>query len=186
MTQAYNLAILANAVDSSGKLNVGTNATGTLPVANGGSGQSSLTANNVILGNGTSGVQFVAPSTNGNFLRSNGTTWVSQAVSFGSGTVTSITAGSGLTGGTITTSGTISLDVNNSGATNVTSFPLGTYVLLNGNQGFSIPGLNQAMPAIYATNGADVWSNSNQGFGSLAGTWRQRGNGYDCICQRTA
>jgi hypothetical protein len=38
MTQAYNLAILANAVDTSGRLNVGTNATGTLPVANGGTG----------------------------------------------------------------------------------------------------------------------------------------------------
>ncbi len=80
MTQAYNLAILANAVDSSGKLNVGTNATGTLPVANGGSGQSALTANNVLLGNGTSGVQFVAPGTNGNVLTSNGTTWVSSTV----------------------------------------------------------------------------------------------------------
>lgn len=41
MTQAYNLAILANAVNTSGQLNVGTNATGTLPVANGGTGSSS-------------------------------------------------------------------------------------------------------------------------------------------------
>ncbi len=41
MTQAYNLAILANAVDSSGKLNVATNSTGVLPVANGGTGSSS-------------------------------------------------------------------------------------------------------------------------------------------------
>jgi hypothetical protein len=54
--------------------------TGTLPVANGGTGATSLTANNVILGNGTSAVQVVAPSTSGNVLTSNGTTWSSQAL----------------------------------------------------------------------------------------------------------
>lgn len=54
---------------------------GVVPVANGGTGQSSLTANNVILGNGTSGVQFVAPGSSGNVLRSNGTTWTSAAPS---------------------------------------------------------------------------------------------------------
>jgi hypothetical protein len=56
-----------------------TGVTGTLPVANGGTGATSLTANNVLLGNGTSAVQVVAPSTAGNVLVSNGTTWVSQA-----------------------------------------------------------------------------------------------------------
>jgi hypothetical protein len=60
-----------------------TGVTGTLPVANGGTGATSLTANNVILGNGTSAVQVVAPSTAGNVLTSNGTTWVSQAASGG-------------------------------------------------------------------------------------------------------
>lgn len=55
--------------------------TGALGAANGGTGQTSLTANNVILGNGTSGVQFVAPGTSGNVLTSNGTSWVSQSVS---------------------------------------------------------------------------------------------------------
>ena len=38
-----------------------------------------LTANNVVLGNGTTAVNFVAPGTSGNVLTSNGTTWVSQA-----------------------------------------------------------------------------------------------------------
>ncbi|MFH0814717.1 MAG: hypothetical protein V1902_01305 [Candidatus Falkowbacteria bacterium] len=46
-------------------------------VAQGGTGQSSLTASNVILGNDTSAVQFVAPSTSGNVLRSDGSTWTS-------------------------------------------------------------------------------------------------------------
>jgi len=53
---------------------------GTLSVANGGTGSTSLAANNVILGNGTSAVQEVAPSTSGNVLTSNGTTWVSSPV----------------------------------------------------------------------------------------------------------
>jgi hypothetical protein len=50
-----------------------------LPVANGGTSLTTLTANNVILGNGTSAPTFVAPSTNGNVLTSNGTTWQSTA-----------------------------------------------------------------------------------------------------------
>jgi hypothetical protein len=52
-----------------------------LAVADGGTGRSSLTTNNIILGNDTSAVNFVAPSTTGNFLTSNGTTWVSAAPS---------------------------------------------------------------------------------------------------------
>jgi hypothetical protein len=64
------------------------NVTGTVAVANGGTGTTSLTANNVVLGNGTSAVQVVAPGTNGNVLTSNGTTWVSATPSGG---VTSIT-----------------------------------------------------------------------------------------------
>lgn len=48
-------------------------------VAQGGTGATTLTANNVLLGNGTSAVQVVAPGTNGNVLTSNGTTWTSSA-----------------------------------------------------------------------------------------------------------
>jgi hypothetical protein len=48
-----------------------------LPIASGGTGATTLTANNVVIGNGTSAVQFVAPGTSGNLLTSNGTTWTS-------------------------------------------------------------------------------------------------------------
>uniref|UniRef100_UPI0040479F32 hypothetical protein n=2 Tax=Algoriphagus sp. TaxID=1872435 RepID=UPI0040479F32 len=51
--------------------------TGALPVANGGTGTTTLTANNVLVGNGTSALQSVAPGTNGNVLTSDGTTWTS-------------------------------------------------------------------------------------------------------------
>lgn len=68
---------------------------GTLSVANGGTGLGTLTANNVILGNGTSTPQFVAPGTSGNFLTSNGTTWVSATyVPLNYGTLTATTSGS--------------------------------------------------------------------------------------------
>ena len=52
-----------------------------MPVANGGTGATTFTANNVLLGNGTSALQVVAPGTNGNVLTSNGTTWQSTAPS---------------------------------------------------------------------------------------------------------
>lgn len=56
-----------------------TGVTGTLPVASGGTGATTLTANNVLLGNGTSALQVVAPGASGNVLTSNGTTWTSAA-----------------------------------------------------------------------------------------------------------
>ena len=62
-----------------------------LTVADGGTGASSITANSVILGNGTSALSgnLVAPSTSGNVLTSNGTTWTSSpSASTGAGTLT--------------------------------------------------------------------------------------------------
>jgi hypothetical protein len=62
-----------------------------LAVADGGTGASTLSANAVLLGNGTSALQTVAPSTSGNVLTSNGTTWTSSApasTSTGAGTLT--------------------------------------------------------------------------------------------------
>jgi hypothetical protein len=48
-----------------------------LSVSQGGSGASTLSANSVVLGNGTSAVQTVAPGGSGNVLTSNGTSWIS-------------------------------------------------------------------------------------------------------------
>jgi hypothetical protein len=56
---------------------------GTLPVNGGGTGAATLAVNNVLLGNGTSALQAVAPGTNGNVLTSNGTTWASAALPAG-------------------------------------------------------------------------------------------------------
>ena len=54
---------------------------GLVKVAQGGTGLTTLTANNVILGNGTSNPIFVAPGSSGNVLTSNGTTWTSAGLS---------------------------------------------------------------------------------------------------------
>lgn len=50
-------------------------------VAQGGTGLQALTADNVIIGNGTGNVTFIPPGTSGNVLTSNGTTWNSSAPS---------------------------------------------------------------------------------------------------------
>ena len=85
-TGTVNGISLSGTVTSSGNLTLGgaltgvdltSQVTGTLPVANGGTGATTITANNVVLGNGTSAVQTVAPGTTGNVLTSNGTTWQS-------------------------------------------------------------------------------------------------------------
>jgi hypothetical protein len=69
---------VVNAVNYFSSLSAGNvSLTSALGVASGGTGATTLTANNVVLGNGTSAVQFVAPGTTGNVLTSNGTTWTS-------------------------------------------------------------------------------------------------------------
>ena len=61
-----------------------------VPVSSGGTGTSTLTANSVVLGNGTSAVQLVAPGTAGNVLVSDGTTWTSGP---NAGTTTALAIG---------------------------------------------------------------------------------------------
>jgi hypothetical protein len=60
MTQAFNLSQFANKVNTSGQADLTTAVTGTLPVANGGTGITSA-------------------GSNGNVLTSNGTVWTSAA-----------------------------------------------------------------------------------------------------------
>ena len=86
-TGSVNGITLTGTVTSSGTLTLGgalsvdlasATVTGTLPVGNGGTGATTFSAGSVLVGNGTSAVSSVSPSTAGNVLTSNGTTWVSQ------------------------------------------------------------------------------------------------------------
>lgn len=94
---------ISGASNTLSNISLTASVTGVLPVANGGTSASTLTANNVLLGNGTSAVQFVAPGTTGNVLTSNGTTWTSTtpasstpSLNGGSGTPQSVTAAGGV------------------------------------------------------------------------------------------
>jgi hypothetical protein len=68
-----NISIDATAVNADGITS------GTLAVARGGTGATSLNAEAVVIGNSTSAVKFVAPGTSGNVLTSNGSVWASTA-----------------------------------------------------------------------------------------------------------
>lgn len=86
-----------------GKVPLSTHVSGELPIANGGTGATTATG----------AINALLPSQSGNankVLGTNGTnvSWVAQATG-GTAGVTSITAGSGLSGGTITSTGTISM-----------------------------------------------------------------------------
>jgi hypothetical protein len=81
-TANITTATITNVVSSNATITGGT-ITGItdLAVADGGTGRSTLTADNVLLGDGTNAVKFVAPGTSGNVLTSNGTTWASATPS---------------------------------------------------------------------------------------------------------
>jgi hypothetical protein len=88
-----------------------------LAVADGGTGASTFTANNVVLGNGTNSLagNTVAPGTSGNVLTSNGTTWASQPnpdLSVGSGQTWQNVTGSRSTGTNYTNSTGKPIQVN--------------------------------------------------------------------------
>ena len=83
-TISYNTIGASPLAGSSSLTTLGTISSGTwsgttISVANGGTGSTSLTSNNVLLGNGIGAIQSVAPGTSGNVLTSNGTAWISSA-----------------------------------------------------------------------------------------------------------
>jgi hypothetical protein len=140
-------------------------------VAQGGTGLATLTANNVLLGNGTGTPNFVAPGANGNILTSNGTTWTSAAPA--SSGVTSLTAGNGITVSGSTGAVTVSLDVYNGSAGNNTNYPIGTTVTVL----TSSSKVNNAASTLYVSTSSSTtgFTTNSSGSFALTGTWRARG-----------
>jgi hypothetical protein len=126
------------------------NVTGTVAVGNGGTGATTLTANNVLLGNGTSAVQVVAPGTTGNVLTSNGTTWTSAAAAGGSPTFT--TTVSSATTVTLTTASNAIQEFTGSSAQTVV---LPTTSIVAGRQ-FTIFNNSTGLLTINSSSGAQV------------------------------
>lgn len=105
IAERTNTSTLTNKTLTSPTINGGT-ITGItdLAVADGGTGSSTLAVNNVLLGNGTSALQTVAPGTSGYVLTSNGTTWTSAiapVASVNGQTGAVVTTNIGSIGGTI-------------------------------------------------------------------------------------
>jgi hypothetical protein len=93
-----------NGVSFDGTANItvaaaGSTLTDTVPVGKGGTGATTLSANSVLLGNGTSALQVVAPGTAGNVLRSDGTTWTSASIQLGDRYLTSSTTSNTISNG---------------------------------------------------------------------------------------
>jgi hypothetical protein len=95
----------------SGASLLGSGDVGTIGVAYGGTGQTTYTDGQLLIGNSTGNTLTKATLTAGSgiSITNGGGSITIAATGGGTGTVTSITAGTGLTGGTITTSGTIAL-----------------------------------------------------------------------------
>lgn len=80
MTQAFNLSQLANKVNTSGQLDASTGLVNITPVANGGTGRSSVTSGNLLLGAGTGAMTLLAGSTPGQGVLWNGTAWTAGSL----------------------------------------------------------------------------------------------------------
>jgi hypothetical protein len=152
--------------------NLTTNVTGTLPIANGGTGSTTLTANSVVLGNGTSALSanLIAPSTSGNVLTSNGTTWTSAApAGIGVGQTWQNVTGSRAAGTTYTnsTGKPIFISVYGSGSPNAGVMSITVDGVSLGQQGSAAVGSGvfySTMTAIvpngstYSVNNVNNWS----------------------------
>jgi hypothetical protein len=123
----------------------------TLAVASGGTGATSMTAAGVVIGAGTGAVTSVAPSTSGNVLTSNGSSWSSAPAGggFPSGTVMVFHQTAAPTGWTKNTTAAI-----NDGALRTTTGTVGT----GGTVAFETAFASQAVGGTNGTSGATTIS----------------------------
>ncbi len=182
-------------------LNLTSNASGTLPVAHGGTGASSLTLGGFLQGNGTSSITVLSPTVTGQFPIASGTSWITGTFVSGNNiTITTSTTGQvtvtslGKFGGTGTdgvlnlnngTSTTINLSTSSVVSLNYSSItisstsslafkqpsPTGTIIMIFSQGDCNIAG------TIYATS-----TGANGGMGGVTGSNNDPGiNGSSSI-----
>lgn len=144
-----------------------TGVTGTLPIANGGTGLTSTPANGALdIGNGTGFTRTTLTQGSGITITnaSGAITIAAAAVS----AVTSVATSNGLTGGTITSTGTLSIDTNNASG-------IGSYTLAFNNGSNVSVGATSAGSSLKPSFGTGPSSGSYWGYvngSTLSGTWR--------------
>ena len=136
-----------------------TGLTTALTVAQGGTGAATHTSKGVLIGNGTSAVTTVSPSTTGNVLTSDGTNWTSSAPSGGVGK-------SGTSWNNVSGSRSIGTSYTNSN-----SYPIQV------NAGITAGGINATTTATLTVGGVTVASNKVTVGNNI---------GSDCICSVSA
>lgn len=149
-----------------------TGVTGTLPVGNGGTGATTLTAHGVVIGNTTSAVAVTAAGTTGQVLTGvtgSDPVWAAPATS---GTVTSVNSSGGTTGltysggpvtgsGTITTAGTL---VVGNGGTGATTFTAHGVLLGNTTGAVAVTAAGTTGQVLSGVTGSDpIWSAATAG-----------------------
>lgn len=149
------------AAPSYGKVGLTTHISGTLPVANGGTGATTLTANNVLLGNGTSALLAVAPGTTGNLLTSNGTTWASATLA--SQFVTSLSTNGyvKLPGGIIIQWGQYNLIASGTYVNFPTAFPTACASFVAMSNAAGTPSLNNVLVSQFTSTQFALWATAS-------------------------
>jgi hypothetical protein len=174
MTQAFNLSQLANGVNTSGQLNIATYVTGTLPSANlptvpvdkGGTGQTTYTNGQLLIGNTTGNTLTKATLTAGTNI----------TITNGAGAITIDAAGGSPTTAQVLTA-----------TAGATANSVGTYAWLqsfnNGamrNQNFNtnIAGSSFSMCSFAFTSAQSTGAGNSNNANALSGTWKLMGADY--------
>jgi hypothetical protein len=164
MTVSFNLSQLANSVNSSGLLSLATGVTSTLPVANGGTGDTTAAGartNLVAAGSGAVGSSGITMTT----ARLLGRTTAST------GAIEEITVGSGLTlsAGTLVSTTTVDTTAVLTALAGLTAGAVGTVAFLQnrGATNYSFGDTGAGTDLYPASNNQSAYQNS-----ARSGTWR--------------
>jgi hypothetical protein len=172
MTQAFNLSQFANKVNTSGQASLTTAVTGTLPVANGGTNQTTYTNGQLLIGNTTGNTLTKATLTAGTNI----------TITNGAGSITIAATGGGVT----------SLNGETGAITNTNYGVIGSYIIGASNTQFVLaeflPNLTVAGSSLIRSTQAAasvgissestaVVVSQRQASLGLSGTWRSMTRG---------